>query len=201
MVENKNIESNKPNSKDKDKIVFEVKHNVFILDTFYQFFMFLVGLALLSILFIKPPDIVMSFCFFSLGFFLTLNCFTILFYRRKNKIYITNQGVGFERRNWFRMQKKFFKFGEVGMVVFPFGATYQNAEIFILYPFKSKKPRRTGFLPKEYQRITIQGINYNYKEILTFIRQKTKEALESQGITISDAELKDKIKDLGYKDI
>lgn len=39
-----------------------------------------------------------------------------LFYTRKNKIYITNQGIGFERRNWFKMQKGFFKFflGGVG---------------------------------------------------------------------------------------
>ncbi|MCI5787140.1 MAG: hypothetical protein MR025_06800 [Helicobacter trogontum] len=89
MVENKNIESNKPNSKDKDKIVFEVKHNVFILDTFYQFFMFLVGLALLSILFIKPPDIVMSFCFFSLGFFLHL--IVLQFYFTAVRIKSTSQ--------------------------------------------------------------------------------------------------------------
>ena len=39
------------------------------------------------------------------------------------------------------------------------------------------------------------------KEIITFIRQKTKEALESQGIEISDSELKDKFKHLFYKDI
>lgn len=43
--------------------------------------------------------------------------------------------------------------------------------------------------------------NQEREKLLNFIRQKNKEALESQGITISDAELKDKIKDLGYKDI
>ena len=41
----------------------------------------------------------------------------------------------------------------------------------------------------------------NVVEILTFIRQKTKDALESQGIEISDSELKDKFKHLLYKDI
>ncbi|MCI5787265.1 MAG: hypothetical protein MR025_07455, partial [Helicobacter trogontum] len=39
------------------------------------------------------------------------------------------------------------------------------------------------------------------KEIITFMRQKTKEALESQGIEISDSELRDKFKHLLYKDI
>ena len=44
----------------------------------------------------------------------TLIGFHCLFYAHKNRFYVTTQGIGFERRKWFRMQKGFFKFGEVG---------------------------------------------------------------------------------------
>ncbi len=59
-------------------------------------------------------------------------------------------------------------------------------------------------MPKHYHKVFLCDeyvTNQEREKLLNSIRQKTKEALESQGITISDAELKDKIKDLGYKDI
>ena len=128
-----------------------------------------------------------------------------VFYKRKNRFYITTQGIGFERRKWFRMQKGFFKFGEVGLVVFDFGITNENDEVFIIYPIGSNPPKRFNLFssPKKHQKITIQTSICKDKiyDFVTFIRQKTKETLESQGIHISDSELKDKIKDLIYKDI
>ncbi|STP08539.1 Uncharacterised protein [Helicobacter fennelliae] len=74
----------------------------------------------------------------------------ILFYNRKNKVYVTEQGIGFEKRVWFKIQKKkFFRFGEIGLKVFTFGLSNQSAEIFIIYPFAYKEPKRFNFVPKQ----------------------------------------------------
>ena len=65
-----------------------------------------------------------------------------IFYQNKNRFYITHQGIGFERRKWFRMQKRFFKFGEVRVIVraaayvaFIAGNTY----FFNIFPLGHKK--------------------------------------------------------------
>ncbi|MCX2717250.1 hypothetical protein OQH61_05810 [Helicobacter sp. MIT 21-1697] len=109
---NNNIDS-------KDKIVFEVKHNpswwdyLILCSTFI--FALIGSIGLTQIFFDNEMNLVI---FIFLGLFWGGVAFSsyYLFYTRKNKIYITNQGIGFERRNWFRMQKGFFKFGEVGIV-------------------------------------------------------------------------------------
>lgn len=123
----------------------------------------------------------------------------ILFYNRKNKVYVTEQGIGFEKRVWFKIQKKFFRFGEIGLKVFTFGLSNQSAEIFIIYPFAYKEPKRFNFLPKQYKKVVIQGYVYNglEKEFFVFLRQKTKQALEN----ISDEELKSKIKHYNEREL
>ena len=145
---------------------------------------------------------------FGLGVFSSINA---IFYSRKNRFYITNQGIGFERRNWFKMQKKFFKFGEVGIAInfIPTPLYFETSvENFIIYPINlTFKPIMFSYIrDKNYKHYTFCKIFVQLsldteKSILAFIRQKTKEALESQGISISDEELKDKIKDLWHKDI
>ena len=188
-----------------DEIMYEERHNVYILDTIFQVFLFLFSVMLLCVVFYPSEDVIINSLIFLLGFCGVMRYSNILFYRRKNRIYITTQGIGFERRKWFRMQKGFFKFGEVGLVVFDFGITNENDEVFIIYPIGSNPPKRFNLFssPKKHQKITIQTSICKDKiyDFVTFIRQKTKETLESQGIHISDSELKDKIKDLIYKDI
>ena len=212
-TESNKLESKK-DSKNKDKvrfdengdeIMYEERHNVYILDTIFQVFLFLFSVMLLCVVFYPSEDVIINSLIFLLGFCGVMRYSNILFYRRKNRIYITTQGIGFERRKWFRMQKGFFKFGEVGLVVFDFGITNENDEVFIIYPIGSNPPKRFNLFssPKKHQKITIQTSICKDKiyDFVTFIRQKTKETLESQGIHISDSELKDKIKDLIYKDI
>ncbi|TLD87785.1 hypothetical protein [Helicobacter sp. MIT 05-5294] len=88
------------------------------------------------------------------------------------------------------------------MAIFSLEIPQQNAEAFILYPFECKCPKRIIFLPKQYQKIIIQGNEYAIRrEMLTFIRHKTKESLESKGRQISIQELKEKIKHLTRKNI
>ncbi|EDO9587981.1 hypothetical protein GY404_001700 [Campylobacter coli] len=196
-TESKKLDSN------SDEVVYEVRHNVYILDTIFQTLLLLFSMILLCITFNPSEDIIINLLIFLLGFWGVIHYSNILFYRRKNRFYITNSGIGFERRHWFRMQKRFFKFGEVGLAIFYFGVTYQNAEIFILYPINSKPPKRLNLLSKKYQKVTIQTTIYKDKmyNILTFIRQKTKEMLESKNIAIADIELKEKFKSLLHKEI
>ncbi|HEF9209615.1 TPA: hypothetical protein SBV85_001206 [Campylobacter coli] len=205
-----NIESKNLKNKDEmrfdsngDEIVYEVRHNVYILDTIFQAFLLLFSIILLCIVFNPSGDMIINSLIFLFGLWGVMHYSNILFYRHKNRFYVTNSGIGFERRHWFRIQKRFFKFGEVGLAIFYFGVTYQNAEIFIIYPLESKPPKRFNLLPKKYQKITIQTTIYKDKmyNLITFIRKRTKEALEAKGIHITDSELKNKIKNLTYKDI
>ena len=128
-----------------------------------------------------------------------------IFYKRKNRFYITNQGIGFERRKWFRMQKGFFRFGEVGIVQGSGSRNifYAQPIAFILFPLqtqvlskwygyviKSKTKYEVVALmvkpsilsPKIYDTITQQAF------LKDFIMQKTKESLKSQNIKIESFE-------------
>ncbi|WP_299548732.1 hypothetical protein [uncultured Helicobacter sp.] len=200
MESKENAESKKLDS-NGDEIVFEVKHDTSI-ETFYLYFLFLFGVFILISLFINPSDdIVVNIFMFIVFFPITFYIAKMLFYNRKNRIYVTNYGIGFERRHWFKMQKGFFRFGEVGLAIIRLGVGVTSEEVFIFYPFNNKTPKRVPlFSPKNYYKIMLQDADYS-KVFFTFIRQKTKEALESQGKSISDEELKEKIKHLLYKDL
>ncbi|TLD88725.1 MULTISPECIES: hypothetical protein [Helicobacter] len=213
-----------------EEILYEIRHNVFILDWISYILIFLVSLFILIVFPImiskifadENPILVLIAVFYSPKswlifllyiaiFYSVIDAYRQVFYYRKNKIYITNQGIGFERRNWFRIQKGFFRFGEVGLVKYytprPF---LERSNCFVYYFLNHQAPSKNYryfnliFMPKHYHKVFLCDeymTNQEREKLLNFIRQKTKEALEFQGITISDAELKDKIKDLGYKDI
>ena len=128
-----------------------------------------------------------------------------VFYKRKNRFYITTQGIGFERRKWFRIQKGFFKFGEVGMCLY-LGSRklfYTQPIAFTIYPLqtqvlskwygyviKSKIKYKVVVMmvepsimsPKLYNEITEQSF------LQDFIIQKTEAALKNQNIRIETFE-------------
>lgn len=81
-----------------DEIVFEVKHNVFILDTLVQYLLFLFGIAILILLFLIASNEIGVIIVEFIILFAVILWAKALFYRRKNKIFITNRGIGFERR-------------------------------------------------------------------------------------------------------
>ena len=223
IAESSKLESKK-DSKNKDKvrfdengdeIMYEAKHNLTWWDYIMYSIMFLVGIlttygGIDNFLSNKIDGV-----FFIMLLIFGIPCICVslhfLVYVRKNRFYVTNSGIGFERRKWFRLQKRFFKFGEVGvaMNVLPaFGTCDTPTQIFMFCPIHlTIKPM---FLPrlrdKNYKHyIFCKVLTEFYRDdkiaIFNFIRQKTKEALESKGIHISDSELKDKIKHLIYKDI
>ena len=221
-------ESNKPESKkdsknkdevrfdeNGDEIMYEAKHNLTWLDCIIYYIIFLFGILITygGIESFLSNEIARSLFITLLVFGIPFMLFSSypLFYARKNRFYVTNSGIGFERRKWFRIQKGFFKFGEVGVAINSLPAPLyldSSTKIFMFCPIHlTIKPM---FLPrlrdKNYKHyIFSKVLTELYRDdrmvILNFIRQKTKEALESKGIHISDSELKDKIKDLIYKDI
>ncbi|WP_233714195.1 hypothetical protein [Helicobacter trogontum] len=218
------LESKKPNdTKNKDnikldshgdEIVYEVRHRLGISDTIQYIIMFMFGIALVYVgirgfVLADRMDGVMFAML--LGIPCGLSSFYRLFCARKDRFYVANNGIGFEYRHWFVMQKGFFRFGEVGLALFCLPAPVyfdSSKEIFIIHPINITYklmafPRLRDKNYKHYIfcKVLTELYHDDIKAILVFIRQKTKEALESQGIEISDSELKDKFKHLLYKDI
>ncbi|WP_276891058.1 hypothetical protein [Helicobacter japonicus] len=184
-----------------EEILYEIRHNLSWWDSLVFGTMFLFGII---IVYAGIEDFVLERI--DIVFFITLMLFGIpfvflslfqLLYAHKNRIYITNQGIGFERRNWFRMQKGFFKFGEVGfrLVLLSTGlCPVSPPSIITIFPLGNIKSKYVPFWqlksychifltfwnnyisPKLYNEITEQCYLHD------FLIKKTKEALESQGI-------------------
>lgn len=184
-----------------EEILYEIRHNLSWWDYLVFGTMFLFGII---IVYAGIEDFVLERI--DIVFFITLMLFGIpfvflslfqLLYARKNRIYITNQGIGFERRNWFRMQKGFFKFGEVGfrLVLLSTGlCPVSPPSMITIFPLGNIKSKYVPFWqlksychifltfwnnyisPKLYDEITEQCYLHD------FLIKKTKEALESQGI-------------------
>lgn len=117
MNDNIKIDSN------NDEIVYEVKYKLGIKDTIQYIVMLFFGIGAI---YIGIENILLGELTEQVNGVITLLVFGIplalmscyyLFYTRKNRFYITTQGIGFERRHWFVMQKGFFKFGEMGFQI------------------------------------------------------------------------------------
>ena len=207
------------------EIIYEIRHNVFIFDWLSYILLFSVTISILiafptmiSTIFAgNSPFFVMiamlyspvSWLIFLLYIALSyqfIDSYCQTFYYRKNRIYITHQGIGFERRKWFRMQKEFFRFGEVGFVKYYTPRLFlERSNCFVYYCLNHQAPSKNYryfnfvFMPKQYHKVFLCDeymTNQELEKVFILIRQKTKFALESQGIIISDDELKDKIKKL-----
>lgn len=123
-----NIESKNLKNKDEmrfdsngDEIVYEIWHNPTWWDYLMYFMLLFLGITMVygGIEKFLSNEIEKSLLITSLifGIPFTLLSSYRLFYTRKNRFYITTQGIGFERRHWFVMQKGFFKFGEMGFQI------------------------------------------------------------------------------------
>ena len=194
-TESKKLDSN------GDEIVFEVKHNLswwdYVVIGLLFIFTLIIGIIGIEALCANKTDI--STFIFSVLFGWTGFIFSsyYLFYTRKNRFYITTQGIGFERRHWFRMQRGFFKFGEVGIIeisnslglypakppsfigIFPLGAI--KSKYFFIWQLKPycvvPLIAWNNYLsPKIYDDITDRTYLHEY------LIKKTKEALQAKGI-------------------
>ena len=112
------LESKRPNdTKNKDnikldthgdEIMYNVKHRLNISDTIQYIIMFMFGIALVYVgirgfVLADRMDGVMFAML--LGIPCVFSSFYRLFYARKNRFYVTNNGIGFEYRHWFVMQR------------------------------------------------------------------------------------------------
>ena len=182
-----------------DEIMYEAKHNpswwdYFLMSVFFMFGIIIVYDGIESFL-SNEIDRSLFITLLVFGIPSALLSFYYIFYARKNRFYITTQGIGFERRKWFRMQKGFFKFGEVGAMKIICTAPFLNAIDFItIFPLGNIKRKYNNIWrlkpycffcliawdfyisPKIYNSVLDEHYLHN------FLIKKTKEALESKGI-------------------
>lgn len=203
-AESKHI--NNPKNKDKirldsngDEIIYEIWHNLTWWDYIVLGFLFiltlLIGIAGIEALCANKTAIfICSVLFGWIGFIFSSYD---LFYIRKNRFYITTQGIGFERRKWFRMQRGFYRFGEVGVIetstslglypanppsfisVFPLGAI--KSKFFLVWQLKPycviPLIAWNCYLSQKIYNKAIDAYHLH-----DFLIKKTKEALRAKGI-------------------
>ncbi len=186
-----------------EEILYEIRHNLswwdYVMFSIFFPFSCLVVYAGLELTLLEK-----NMGYLILALVSLIACMLLLhdiFYKRKNRFYITNQGIGFERRHWFRMQKGFFRFGEVGIVqgsgsrkIF-----YVQPIAFILFPLQTQVLSKWyGYVIKsktKYEVVVLmvkpsilsQKIYDKTTEqifLKDFIMRKTKESLNNQNIKI-----------------
>ena len=201
------------NDKDLGEMIFNVRHNLSLLDYIIRNFV-LIFFGFFALIFFSV-DIEQGK--FGLGIFIGIfsvwACVVSLYdliYLRKNRFFVTDKGIGFERRHFFRMQRLFFYFGEVG-----FGETFKYREAsttppdtYMLFPLKSRVAKRLlgGFAIKGDFMIKVPVLNalgayispkiYNEVSekiyLKEYILEQTKKAVDSsdlQGVEVKYLEL------------
>ena len=110
------------NDKDLGEMIFNERHNLSLWDYIWKnFVLILCGFFSLSA-FVGIEQGKFGLGIF-IGIFSVWACVVSLYdliYLRKNRFFVTDKGIGFERRHFFTMQRLFFYFGEVG-----FGETFK----------------------------------------------------------------------------
>ena len=182
-----------------DEIMYEAKHNLTWWDYIMYSLFFLIGIGTTysGIESFLSNEIAEATIMSILGIPFILFSLYPVFYARKNRFYITTQGIGFERRKWFRMQKGFFKFGEVGatrIICFTGSCPIIPPNVITIFPLGNiKRKQYIPWLLKPYCifYLVIWNIYISpkiYNSVLdehylhNFLIKKTKEALESKGI-------------------
>ncbi|WP_230197968.1 hypothetical protein, partial [Helicobacter cinaedi] len=178
----KNQENIKLDSKG-DEIVYEVKSKYYFFNTFTHIIILALCVILLCIgVFTDIFTTLLVKILWSIFFGFTIyQIYNILF--GMVRFYVTNSGIGFERRKLFGIQKKFFKFGEVEVSIgeYQVFVLYNHNEMFIA-PFNAKGwYRRKNIYRLHFLNFYLKNDRKIY-EIWDFIRTKSKIALESKGI-------------------
>ena len=190
-TQNQKIVSNESKYKDKEnmrldtdrEIIWEIKPKYYFLNTLTHIIIFLLCVILLCVgVFTDIFTALLVKIVWSIFFgFSIYHIYNTLF--GMVCFYVTNSGIGFERRRLFGIQKKFFKFGEVEVSIgeYEVFALYNHNEIFIA-PFNSKGwYRRKNTYRLHFLNFFLSDDKKIY-EIWDFIRKKSKIALESKSI-------------------
>jgi hypothetical protein len=189
----------KDKTSNDENLIFEAKHEVSFLDyitlSFFTFF----GLSFLLALFIPPFEIkglLFGICMVVVSLILP---FFHLLYWRKQRVYITTEGIGMDFRRYGRLHKRFFHFGEVGLSRFSIGYVripLSDPDKFIIHPLGAYTHTKFGgtlfkipfkkricaatltsmpyFSPKVYDSL------YEKSCLKEYVVRKTKEALRQK---------------------
>ena len=201
------------NDKDLGEMIFNARHNLSVLEYIIKTFALIIcGLFAIILLGIDIEQGKFGLGIFC-GIFFALPCVVSLYdliYLRKNRFFVTDKGIGFERRHFFTMQRLFFYFGEVG-----FGETFKYRQAsttppdtYMLFPLKSRVAKRLlgGFAIKGDFMIKVPVLNalgayispkiYNEVSEKTYLKEyileQTKKAVDSgdlQGVEVKCLEL------------
>ena len=196
-AESSTLKSNDANNEARldsnDEIVYEIWHKIGWWNGIWMTIFFLFGSLIIwgtiDYIIHNPIDakkripVIISAIFF--GFTLCLLMIRYAVFMRKNRFYITHQGMGFERQHWFRMQRGFYRFGEVGVMITTGGMKMiEYPTCIVIFPLGEKWRRLKSLVrfevyscdgPELYGEITWQSLK-------AFLVKKTKAALESKGI-------------------
>lgn len=177
-IDNTKLDSN------GDEIIWEIKSKYYFFNTFTHTIILALCVILLCVgIFTDIFTALLVKIIWSIFFgFITYHFYDTLF--GMVCFYVTNSGVGFERRRLFGIQKKFFKFGEVEVSIgeYQVFVLYNHNEIFIA-PLNAKGwYRRKNIYRLHFLNFFLSYDNTIY-EIWDFIRKKSKTALESKGIS------------------
>lgn len=141
------------NDNDLGEMIFNARHNLSLWDYIFKIFVLIFcGFFALGSFCVGIERDEIGFGIL-IGIFFGLPCVESLYdliYLRKNRFFVTDKGIGFERRHFFTMQRLFFYFGEVGFCEnFPYFA-YRKVttatDIYMLFPLKTRVEKRWGGL-------------------------------------------------------
>lgn len=199
------------NDKDLGEMIFNERHNLSLWDYIWKnFVLILCGFVSLSV-FVGIEQGKSGLGIF-IGIFFSLLCISGLYdlvYLRKNRFFVTDKGIGFERRHFFKMQRLFFYFGEVGFCeIWTYRKASTAPNIYMLFPLKSCVVKRLlgGFAIKGDFMIKVPVLNalgayispkiYNEVSekiyLKEYILEQTKKAVDSsdlQGVEVKCLEL------------
>ena len=197
-AESSTLKSNDANNEarldsNNDEIVYEIWHKIGWWNGIWMTIFFLFGSFVIYCAFDAIYDPLLdakgriSLIIFAIFFGVPL-CLLMIrcaVFMRRNRFYITHQGMGFERQHWFRMQRGFYRFGEVGVMITRGGSSMIDPPIaIVIFPLGEKWRRLKSLVrfevyscdgPELYGEITWQSLK-------AFLVKKTKAALESKGI-------------------
>lgn len=205
-AESSTLKSNDANNEarldsNNDEIVYEIWHKIGWWNGIWMTIFFLFGSFVIYCAFDAIYDPLLdakgriSLIIFAIFFGVPL-CLLMIrcaVFMRRNRFYITHQGMGFERQHWFRMQRGFYRFGEVGVMITTGGMKMiEYPTCIVIFPLGEKWRRLKCLVrfevyccgggeylsPKLYNEITEQSY------LKDFLIKKTKEALEAQNVDI-----------------
>lgn len=139
-----------------------------------------------------------------LPFLLVLWSFNGLFFRQRNAILLTNEGMYIRSSGFLKLwyQHRFYKYGEFGFYVnWVSSAIYTGSWIIRINDINTQYRHYFHNLSNKESKVyvIVDNDEQDMKKLLEILREKTQEALEKQG-KANQYDLREKIKHLHIKE-